>query len=173
VQQLEGVFVEQETKLTSDEKVSKAVSDAVFLVSFYIRDTRFATRIDRVREVVEDAVVTPLPVSNDVYSGVINLRGNLIPVLAASRLVKSGSDHSLKDITEDRPRRFIVFETQQKDAFAVEATGVHKVECPESEVRDLGDKFSEVIRIDGTPTQLLNFCGADANKVLSAEEREK
>lgn len=166
--QLKDVFSNQDAKLTEAINTDKTASEAIFLISFFIGQTRFATFIDRVKEIVEDATVTPLPIPSEAYSGVLNLRGNLIPVLAPQRLLSSEASR-IKLTSEENPlRRFVVFESKGKGAFAVEAVRVHKVECPESELKNLTDGFTEVIRIQGSPTHLLNFLGAEAAKILAS-----
>jgi len=170
MQRIDELFASQESKVTKREEVEKVISDAVFLISFYVGKTRFATPIDRVKEIVEEAAVTALPVANEVYSGVLNLRGNLIPILSAVRLLRSDSATSTTDNSSKKGKRFVVFETKDKEPFAIEATQVHKVECPESELRGLSEVFNEVIRIEETPTHLLNFFSPEAVKILAAGE---
>lgn len=166
--QLKDVFSEQETKLTETKNSDQAASDAVFLISFYIGQTRFATLIDQVREIVEDATVTPLPIPNETYSGVLNLRGNLIPVLSPQRLLSAEASKIKLNSDESTQKRFVVFETKGKGAFAVEAAQVHKVECPQSEFKSITNGFSEVIRIQDSPTYLINFMEMEAEKILAA-----
>ncbi len=51
------------------------------LVVFDLNEEEFACEIDNVREVVKMLKVTPLPESIDFVEGVINMRGEVIPVI--------------------------------------------------------------------------------------------
>jgi purine-binding chemotaxis protein CheW len=50
-------------------------------LSFMIGDERFAVNVSRVLEVLQKQVVTPVPNSPDYFNGVINFRGEIIPVV--------------------------------------------------------------------------------------------
>lgn len=51
------------------------------LVSFVIGEERFGVDILKVREIIRDAAITAIPNSPVFVEGVINLRGNIIPVI--------------------------------------------------------------------------------------------
>ena len=50
-------------------------------LTFKLRDEVFALEISKVREVLEYTTVTKIPRTPDFMSGVINLRGNVVPVI--------------------------------------------------------------------------------------------
>ncbi|MFV3404235.1 MULTISPECIES: chemotaxis protein CheW [Pseudomonas] len=50
-------------------------------LSFRVRQAGYALPIDLVREIIEYAEVTRVPMMPDYIHGVINLRGNVVPVL--------------------------------------------------------------------------------------------
>jgi purine-binding chemotaxis protein CheW len=57
------------------------------LLRFAIGNERYALRIDAVREILEVARTTPLPLMPDFVRGVMNLRGAVVPVIdLAARL---------------------------------------------------------------------------------------
>ena len=59
----------------------EAQPDAVQHLSFRVRDAGYALPIDLVREIIEYAEVTRVPMMPAYIHGVINLRGNVVPVL--------------------------------------------------------------------------------------------
>lgn len=59
---------------------SEAV-ESVQHLSFRVRDARYALPIDLVREIIEYGQVTTVPMMPPFIHGVINLRGNVVPVM--------------------------------------------------------------------------------------------
>ena len=59
----------------------EAQADAVQHLSFRVRDAGYALPIALVREIIEYAEVTRVPMMPAYIHGVINLRGNVVPVL--------------------------------------------------------------------------------------------
>ncbi|MGE8407505.1 MAG: chemotaxis protein CheW [Pseudomonas sp.] len=59
----------------------EAQADAIQHLSFRVRGAGYALPIDLVREIIEYAEVTRVPMMPDYIHGVINLRGNVVPVL--------------------------------------------------------------------------------------------
>lgn len=55
--------------------------EAIQYLTFKLDGESFATEISRVREVLELTQVTPVPRSPEFMQGVINLRGNVVPVV--------------------------------------------------------------------------------------------
>lgn len=63
-------------------RVSAATeSGSVQHLSFRVRDARYALPIDLVREIIEYGQITTVPMMPSFIHGVINLRGNVVPVL--------------------------------------------------------------------------------------------
>lgn len=62
-------------------KRDEDVAAEVQLVTFQLEQEEFALNIHQVREVLKMAPVTPLPQSAHFIEGVINLRGEIIPVI--------------------------------------------------------------------------------------------
>ncbi|WP_240348623.1 chemotaxis protein CheW, partial [Pseudomonas viridiflava] len=50
-------------------------------LSFRVRDARYALPIELVREIIEYGQITTVPMMPSFIHGVINLRGNVVPVL--------------------------------------------------------------------------------------------
>lgn len=57
------------------------MNNSLQLLSFILNDEVFAVEIERVREVLEYHGVTKVPRVPDFMKGVINLRGNVVPVV--------------------------------------------------------------------------------------------
>lgn len=58
-----------------------APPDSVQHLSFRVRNARYALPIELVREIIEYGQVTTVPMMPSFIHGVINLRGNVVPVL--------------------------------------------------------------------------------------------
>ncbi len=60
---------------------SEGVSEAAQYLTFTLDDEDFALAIDRVREVLDYTAITKIPRMPEFLRGVINLRGNVVPVV--------------------------------------------------------------------------------------------
>lgn len=101
----------------------KEAREEVQLVAFILEGEEFAVDIQQVREVLKMTQVTPLPQSADFIEGVINLRGEVIPVV-------------------DLRKRFELSAGERTDQ-----TRIIIVEIEENEVGLIVDSVSEVLRI--------------------------
>lgn len=63
------------------KKTEEQPQDELQLVAFFLQGEEFAVDIQKVREVLKLPPITPLPQSLDFIEGVINLRGEVIPVV--------------------------------------------------------------------------------------------
>ncbi|RMQ45396.1 putative CheW protein [Pseudomonas cichorii] len=63
------------------ERLSDADMMSIQHLSFRVRDAAYALPIDLVREIIEYDEVTSVPMMPAFIHGVINLRGNVVPVL--------------------------------------------------------------------------------------------
>lgn len=61
--------------------MSQSVTDFVQYLTFVLNDEIFALPIDRVQEVLDSATITRIPRTAPYLRGVINLRGNVVPIL--------------------------------------------------------------------------------------------
>jgi chemotaxis signal transduction protein len=158
---LDDYFTLQDAARSDAE--AKVATESTFLLLFTLERTVFATPVDRVREIVDHPPLTPLPIADDTFVGVINLRGNLIPILSAARIAGG----RLRPTTSGR---FVIFETAEKEPFAIEVESVHKVVFDNVEVTR-SSRFEEVIRINGGPVHLLNFQGEEGARLLRSRAR--
>ncbi len=72
-------------KLTSKRGAQLEQDDLIQLVGFMISTEMFAVDILMVQEIIRSAPITPVPNSPDFVEGVINLRGDIIPVVDLRR----------------------------------------------------------------------------------------
>lgn len=82
-----------ESKPAIDTKTAELASGSEVeqLLTFKLDDEVFAIEIARVREVLEYTQLTRVPRTPDFVRGVINLRGNVIPVVDLRRMFSMGS----------------------------------------------------------------------------------
>jgi purine-binding chemotaxis protein CheW len=86
--------MQQSEKITvTDEQPGQigSAADVEQLLTFKLDDEVFAIEIARVREVLEYTQLTKVPRTPDFLRGVINLRGNVIPVVDLRRMFSMGS----------------------------------------------------------------------------------
>jgi purine-binding chemotaxis protein CheW len=72
--------MKQETEVTTN-KTSQ-------MVVFKISDEIFATDINSVREVIKFETLTPVPDSHDYVTGIVNIRGKIVPVIDLGIILK-------------------------------------------------------------------------------------
>lgn len=142
--------------------------DELQLVAFCLQGEEFAVDIQKVREVLKLTQITPLPQSLDFIEGVINLRGEVIPVVDLRKRFRiAGSNQSVD-------ARIII------------------VEIEESLVGLIVDSVTEVLhlsgaavdppprRLAGTRTEFISGVGKlgdrliiilDIDRILSTEEQ--
>ena len=82
-----------ERKKDRDEQV-----EVMQLVGFSIGDEQFGVDILMVQEIIRAAPITPVPNSPDFVEGVINLRGNIIPVIELRKRLNLYKNESNDDI---------------------------------------------------------------------------
>ncbi len=86
----------------TDGVVSSA-GEEIQVVAFYLKEEEFAVDIQQLREVLKFTSITPLPRTSDFIEGVINLRGEVIPVIDLRK--RFGMEEKEKD---DKTRIIIV-----------------------------------------------------------------
>ena len=117
------------------------------VVVFRIGPEEFAMDIGLAREIVEMRPITPVPETRDYVEGVMNLRGNLLPVLDLRKRLKAGN--RLKGGPSGRmsDKRIIIVTLEGK------------------QVGLIVDAASEVIRITDNmiepPPEVINEIGVD------------
>lgn len=138
------------------------------LVAFFLQGEEFAVNIHSVREVLKLTQITPLPQSLDFIEGVINLRGEVIPVV-------------------DLRKRFRLPNAEKSDQ-----SRIIIVEIDENQIGLIVDSVTEVLhlnssavvpppsRLAGTRTEFISGVGKigerliiilELDKILSTEEQ--
>ena len=135
--------------MTSEEKVAESQ-----LVVFALEDEEFACNINDVREVLKMVKITPLPNALHFIEGVINLRGEVIPVIDLRKRF------GLSYIERDDNSRIIIVEVSSKMVGLI----VDKV----SEVISLSDKQIQDApeQLTGNRTQLIMGVGKIDTRLL-------
>lgn len=67
--------------------------DVVQMVGFVVAGELFGVDILMVQEIIKDINITPIPDSPDFIKGVINLRGNILPVINLAKRLKLAGAH--------------------------------------------------------------------------------
>jgi len=139
------------------------------MVVFKIGSEEFAIDIALTKEIVAMRPITPIPETLDYVMGVMNLRGNLLPVLDLRKRLRAGTDAgnaSQEDI------RIIVsrMESQQVGLIVDGASEVVRVtdemiEVPPDVITEIGaDYIAGIINLKGRYITLL-----DLEKALKGE----
>lgn len=76
-------------------------------LGFSLKGQRYAVSLASVREVIRPGDITPVPGAPDDVLGIVNLRGQIVPVLDGRR--RFGLDGGMEEGAEDA-RRVIVFD---------------------------------------------------------------
>ncbi len=62
------------------EEIEEEIKDINEFLTFYIDNEEYAFKIDQVQEIITLLPITPVPNSEDYTKGIINLRGDILPV---------------------------------------------------------------------------------------------
>jgi purine-binding chemotaxis protein CheW len=77
-----------DTAFASAEERQNETEDILQLVGFKIAGELFGVDILMVQEIIKNATITPIPDAADFIKGVINLRGNIIPIIDLRKRLK-------------------------------------------------------------------------------------
>lgn len=89
---------DQSTKQMREAKTKEEIrEDSMQFLSFFVQNELFALDIQRIKEIIEYSGVTRIPMMKNFIRGVINLRGNVVPVVSlADRFEREKSGISRK-----------------------------------------------------------------------------
>ncbi len=138
------------------------------LVVFMLGEEEFACEIKNVAEVLKMVKVTPLPRSIEFVEGVINLRGEVIPVIDLRKRF------NLADVDRTSESRIIIVEVNERlfglivDSVSEVARLPHKQiqEAPDRIAGDRNDLIKGVGKIDQRMLIILNI-----DELLSDKEK--
>jgi purine-binding chemotaxis protein CheW len=147
--------------------------DAIQMVGFVVADGLFGVDILMVQEIIKDAEVTPIPDSPAFIEGVINLRGNIIPIIDLAKRLKLSA---VQDETVDNLWIIILNIGGRVTGFVVDrVTRVVKVTPsmikPAPELVVSGLKSDYIVGVCKQDQQLMAIL--DFNRILLVEEFKK
>ena len=137
--------------------IDEVEEDVVQLVSFVVASEKYGVNILNIREIIRFIEITPVPMSREEILGVINLRGNVIPVIDFRTLF------CLESIEVTNDTRIIVLEHEEViigllvDAVS-EVLGIpeHDFEpAPRNTNSEIPDFINTVIVLDDKESLLL------------------
>lgn len=90
-----GLNIQELATIDSVSRLTEDVSDEDKYLTFVIGDKTFGTNIEPVKEIIEYERLTRIPMTPGYIRGVINLRGNVVPIIdLAKRLNLQGREIS-------------------------------------------------------------------------------
>jgi purine-binding chemotaxis protein CheW len=138
-----------------DKDIQKTATKIIELLGFYVEGELFGLPLKEVLEVLRVVEPVPVPFSSPLIKGIINVRGELIPVL------------DLKSILNLRPtkkeERIIILESPRGKAGVLvdEVHGVIRLNEESLEPNPMVGMYSKFVRnvayIDGTLISILEF----------------
>lgn len=72
------------------------------MVTFRIGTETYGLEIGQIREIIVPHDITPVPGMTDTVKGIINLRGEIIPVVELAAILDAKSEHSDKAVKKTR-----------------------------------------------------------------------
>lgn len=88
-----------EDALAIPEQQGEEAEDIVQMVGFIVANELFGVNILMVQEIIKDLEITAIPDAPDFVVGVINLRGNIIPILDLHQRLKLSADRTRRSET--------------------------------------------------------------------------
>ena len=86
-----GELTTEETGAISAPPVAE---ESIQCLTFSVAGERFAVDILEIREIIEVGMMTSVPLAPDFVRGVVNLRGNVLPIGGFYKARKSGESHA-------------------------------------------------------------------------------
>ncbi len=141
--------------------MEKSVTAEVQMVAFKLEKEEFAVDIQQVREVLKMTQVTPLPQSAHYIEGVINLRGEVIPVVDLRKRFELSEDQ------RNNQTRIIIVEIKDNDVGLIVDSVTEVLRFPATAIQ------APPTRIAGTRTDLIKGVGKIDNRLLIILDLEK
>ncbi|MGM0653289.1 MAG: chemotaxis protein CheW [Bacillota bacterium] len=138
------------------------------LVVFVMENEEFACGINNVREVLKMIRVTPLPRSLDFVEGVINMRGEVIPVIDLRKRF------GLPEAERTEESRIIIVEVEERMVGLIVDSVREVLSMPNQQIQDAPSQVA------GGKTDLINGVGKvddrmliilDLDRILTSEEQ--
>ncbi len=109
----------------------------VQVVIFRLENAEYGIEIGQVREIINLSEITPLPQDNQTIEGVINLRGEIIPIINLKKRLNLTND------TYSSEARVIVVESEKQLLGLKVDEAVEVLHLNKEAVQTLGDIFSK------------------------------
>lgn len=151
---------------TAQQSTENRDKDSVQLVTFEVNGQLFGIEVTKIQEVIRADTITATPGSSDIIEGVIDLRGNILPVIDLKKRFMIESDPNRKGMriiiaeVRDYIFGFIVDKVNEVHTFAVS-----EFEAPPPGVSAPGSEYTVGMAHKGE--ELLLFL--DIEKVLDIE----
>lgn len=150
MQPLDQLVEEQKAKqLDANQKLESSMARAFFL-HFGLGDGQFIIPIEQVDEVLELNTITPFPSETPGYLGIVNLRGQVLPVISIAMLL-GDAEAEKKLISQNRSKRLIRIHLDDQRNFCVVAEFVKKVALEAT-----NHSAGRTINLNGHPARFLN-----------------
>ena len=173
IAQAKSTVQNNQVNVTQDsEDQEDEISEEV--VIFDIENEKYAFDIEEVEEIIKLGTITPLPESPDFINGIINLRGEIIPIVSLHKRL------GFKEKIFDSSKVFVCRILGQKIGFIVDAiTDVTQIKEENIASKSHKNKlFSEVIVLEKSENIILKlatnciFTDAEFEAVLSEVQKE-
>ncbi len=142
------------------DEAKEAVNE-VQMVAFILENEEFAVNIHQVREVLKLTKITPLPRSLEFVEGVINLRGEVIPVLDLRKRF------GITETKRDEESRIIIVEVNGNDVGLIVDSVTEVIRMPENEIHEAPGNVA------GARTDLIKAVGKKDDRLIIILELEK
>lgn len=150
----------------SEKQKEDAGEELTQLIVFDLADEEYGVRIDDIKEIIRTGDITQIPDSPEFIAGVINVRGNIIPVLDLSEMffLAEGEESKHIIVTEQGENTFGLMVDEVTEVLRVGAGEIKPApKVIKSKVH--GDYLKGVVPVKDRLVTLLDF-----KKMLSDEE---
>ena len=163
---------EKTTSSTGTEYVEEASTEEIQLITFNVGREEFGITIDHVREINRLDKITSIPRAPAFIKGIMNLRGNVIPIIDLRERF------GLEETTSSEVRRVIIVEISEKLTGLLVDSVSEVLRLPKKDIEsppgiietDVEMRFiSGIGKADGGKRIILII---DVDKLLSSEEKE-
>lgn len=141
--QLKDAFLAQKDILNSNNEEERTEKE--FILSFDVNNSKFGIRFDKIHEVVDFFKPTEYPISKLGHVGVINLRGNVIPII-------DPFEQPLSEIDLDQCK-YVILETENKNLVGIVVSSAKKIEVEKQRIDDIID--DDVISFNNQPLRFM------------------
>lgn len=140
-----SVAFEKQAGLKEFNKVEQAV-ETEFILSFYINSSWFGIAFDSIQEVVDYYPVSEYPFDVEGHFGIINLRGNIVPIIDPFQ-------QNLEDL-DLSSSKYVILQTSNGNMVGIIVNNVKKIEIQKELTNNLIDE--KVVAYNHRTLRLIN-----------------